>query len=111
MKMNRLPLVLLLALAGAAHAQDVGPGAMFQELASLNDAAPAQDTGSGRAVRVQRQAQPPVEGGNAAGLGLKGRTGRESGTCADLRCSPSTTNAWRTSDTQGLDDRMADRAR
>jgi hypothetical protein len=112
MNMNRLsPVLLLLALAGPVHAQDLGPGVMLQELATLSDAGYAQDTGRGRAASAQRQARSPVEGRNAVGSGLWGRVGRESGTCADLRCSAPATSALRTSDTQGLDEPMADRAR
>ena len=113
MKMNRLsPVLLLLALAGpATHAQDMGPGVMIQELASLSDAGHAQDSGRVRGVLAPRQARRPVEGRNAVDADLKGGTGSESGACADLRCNPATTSALRIPDTPGLDDRIMDRAR
>jgi len=98
MKMKRLsPVLLLLALAGpVSHAQDIGPGVMIQELASLSEAGYAQDTGRGRRVFAPRQARRTVEGRNAVDTHLEGRT---------------TTSALRIPDTQGPDDHITDRAR
>ena len=63
---NRLsPVLLLLALAGPVHAQDLGPGQMIQELVSLDEA--AQGAGPGRAVPKQREARPVKSPSNFSG--------------------------------------------
>jgi len=64
MTTNRLtPVLLLLALAGPVHAQDViGPGSMVQELESLADATYAVDSTTEQAAPARRQARPVNEG-------------------------------------------------
>jgi hypothetical protein len=96
MKMNRLsPALLLLALAGPAFAQDIGPGVMLQELTTLNDAPYAQDARPGRLVTARSQARLPVDGQGTV-AGLKAIASHGSGTDAAARSA--TGDADRTSD-------------
>jgi hypothetical protein len=49
------PVLLLLALAGPVHAQEIGPGAMLQELEVLGDATNAPDARMGQSQRSARE--------------------------------------------------------
>jgi len=110
MNMDRLsPVLLLLALAAPARAQDAGPGVMLQELAGLSDGAYAQDAGPRRAVLAQRQTCSPA--GVRVFANLKGVSGRKAGTNTSHRSSPAVSGEAGTSELPTLDTRMEQRGR
>jgi hypothetical protein len=111
MKMHRLlPVLLLLAIAGATHAQDAGPGMMMDELSSMSDASLSKNATAGVPQRAPHRTHASQSDGSHAGLGLKGVFGRKD----EARTSPGdgmALNGAAVSSTQGIDGAMAEHSR